>query len=322
MILDIVWLVVGLALILGGANALTDGSAAVARRMGISDLVVGLTVVAFGTSAPELVISVLGAADGHTELAIGNVVGSNIFNVLVIIGITALVRPIVIERSVMTMEIPMMVLSAVVLLLLGNSASLSGTGVNEVSRLSGIFLLIFFLLFMRYTFATAKNGAAEDTESADRKPPMGVWRTVIYFVLGLAALIWGGDRFVAGATGIALALGVSEAVVGLTIVAAGTSLPELATSIVAAIKGKPGLAVGNVIGSNIFNVLMVLGVSATVAPLPFGSIGNLDLLTLLGGSLLFWLFGWIIRTRTITRLEGGLLTAAYVAYVALLLSRV
>ena len=322
MILDIVWLIVGLVLILGGANALTDGSAAIARRMGISDLVVGLTVVAFGTSAPELVISLLGAIDGHTELAIGNVVGSNIFNVFVIIGVTALVRPISIGRSVMTMEIPMMVLSAVLLLLLGNSASLSATGVNEVTRLSGIFLLIFFLLFMRYTFATARRGAPTDEDApVDRQPPMAIGRSVVYIILGLAALIWGGDRFVAGASAIAISLGISEAVVGLTIVAAGTSLPELATSIVAAVKGKPGLAVGNVIGSNIFNVLMVLGVSATVSPLPFGSIGNFDLLTLLGGSLAFWLFGWIIRYRTITRLEGGLLTAAYIAYTAILLAR-
>lgn len=320
MILNVVWLIVGLGLILGGANLLTDGSAAIARRMGVSDLVVGLTVVAFGTSAPELVISVIGATDGHTELAIGNVVGSNLFNVLVIIGITAMVRPIIIERSVMTLEIPMMILSAVVLLLLGNSASLSGTGVNEVSRLSGIFLLIFFLLFMRYTFATARNGSQEHDADSAAKAPMATGKAVVFIIVGLGALIWGGDRFVAGATAVALGLGVSEAIVGLTIVSAGTSLPELATSIVAAVKGKPGLAVGNVIGSNIFNVLMVLGVSATVSPLPFGSIGNFDLLTLLGASFAFWIFGWIIRRRTITRLEGAILAAAYIAYVAVLIA--
>lgn len=320
--MDIVWLVAGLVLILAGANALTDGASAVARRMGISDLVVGLTVVAFGTSAPELVISVLSASDGHAPLAIGNVVGSNIFNILVIIGITALVRPITVERSVMTMEIPMVILSSVILLVMGNSALLNGSGINEVSRVSGIFLLIFFLLFMRYTFATAHNGAgAEADDAASDAAVMPVWRSVVYIVGGLAALVWGGDRFVAGASGIASALGVSEAVIGLTIVAAGTSLPELATSIVAAVKGRPGMAVGNVIGSNIFNVLMVLGLSATITPLPFGTIGNLDLLTLLGASVAFWLFGWIIRTRTITRGEGAILVAGYVAYVAVLLSR-
>lgn len=323
MILDIVWLILGLALILGGANLLTDGSAAIARRMGISDLVVGLTVVAFGTSAPELVISVIGAADGHAQLAIGNVVGSNIFNVLVIIGVTAMVRPITIGRSVMTLEIPMMVLSAILLLLLGNSATLSATGVNEVTRLSGIFLLIFFLLFMRYTFASAHRSSEDGAPGVDEKEskPMPAWRACVYVIVGLGALIWGGDRFVSGASGIASAWGVSEAVIGLTIVAAGTSLPELATSIVAAVKGKPGLAVGNVIGSNIFNVLMVLGVSATITPLPFGSIGNLDLFTLLGASLAFYLFGWLFRERTITRVEGAILAAGYVAYIAALLSQ-
>lgn len=323
MIVDIVWLVVGLVLILLGANWLTDGSSAIARRLGVSDLVVGLTVVAFGTSAPELVISVLSAANGSAPLAIGNVVGSNIFNVLVIIGVTALVRPIVVERSVLTMEMPMLVLSSIILLILGYSGILNGSGVSQVNRTDGLLLLIFFILFMLYTFATAKRAdgpGTEDIEKVGEGRQMSVTRAVIMVVVGLAALIWGGDRFVDGATGIALGLGISEAVVGLTIVAAGTSLPELATSIVAAVKGKPGLAVGNVIGSNIFNVLMVLGVSATVTLLPFGSIGGLDLLTLLIGSLLFWIFGWFFKERTITRIEGGVLAACYICYVAILLS--
>ncbi|MDE7426796.1 MAG: calcium/sodium antiporter [Muribaculaceae bacterium] len=321
--LDIVWLIVGLVLILVGANILTDGASAIARRMGISDLVVGLTVVAFGTSAPELAISVLAAADGMAPLAIGNVVGSNIFNVCAIIGITALVRPIVMERTVLTMEIPMMMLSSVLLLVLGNSGVLDGTGVNVVSRVSGIFLLVFFLLFMRYTFASARHHDADvpETKEAQKEKEMPVWRAVVYVLAGLAALVWGGDKFVDGASGIASALGVSEAVIGLTIVAAGTSLPELATSVVAALKGKPALAVGNVIGSNIFNVLMVLGLSATITPLPFGSIGNLDLLTLIGASALFYIFGWFIRERTITRAEGAVLLATYIGYVAVLLSR-
>lgn len=325
MVADIIWLIVGLVLILVGANALTDGASSIAKRMGISDLVVGLTVVAFGTSAPELAISVLAATAGSAPLAIGNVVGSNIFNILVIIGVTAMVRPIVVERSVMTMEIPMLILSSVILLLLGNSGLIDGTGVNEVSRVSGIFLLIFFLLFMRYTFASAKR-QPDDSDPADaevaKKPEMPIWRAVLYVLAGLAALIWGGDKFVDGASGIASALGVSDAVIGLTIVAAGTSLPELATSVVAAMKGKPALAVGNVIGSNIFNVLMVLGVSATITPLPFGTIGNLDLLTLMGASIAFYLFGWIIKERTITRGEGAVLFLGYIGYIAVLLSRI
>lgn len=322
--MDIIWLVAGLVLILVGANALTDGASAIAKRMGISELVVGLTVVAFGTSAPELVISVVSAINGSSQLAIGNVVGSNIMNILVIIGVTAMVRPITVTRSVMSLEIPMVILSSAVLLVLGNSGSIDGGGVNEVSRVSGIFLLIFFLLFMRYTFASAKQPDLSQSDSAEPRPDsasMPVWKSALYVVLGLAALIWGGDRFVDGASRIAAGLGVSEAVIGLTIVAVGTSLPELATSVVAATKGRAGLAVGNVIGSNIFNVLMVLGVSATISPLPFGSIGNFDLLTLLTASILFYLFGWLFKERTITRIEGALLSTVYIAYVSILLAR-
>lgn len=322
MLVNILWLVLGLVLILVGANALTDGASSIAKRMGISDLVVGLTVVAFGTSAPELAISVLSASEGSAPLAIGNVVGSNIFNILVIIGITALVRPISVTRSVLSMEIPMVILSSVILLVLGNSALIDGSGINQVSRVSGIFLLIFFLLFMRYTFASAKQPEIQAGNSDENKVKlMPVWKSVLWILGGLAALVWGGDKFVDGASGIAAGLGVSEAVIGLTIVAAGTSLPELATSIVAATKGKADLAVGNVIGSNIFNVLMVLGVSAVITPLPFGSIGNLDLLTLLAASFLFYIFGWFFKVRTITRWEGALLAAGYVAYVAVLISR-
>lgn len=324
MFIDIVWLLVGLALILIGANILTDGSSAIARRMGVSDLIIGLTVVAFGTSAPELAISVISSASGNAQLAIGNVVGSNIFNILVIIGVTAMVRPIVIERSVMTLELPMVILSSLVLLLIGNSGLIDGSGNNEVSRVNGILLLVFFVLFMRYTFASAKRQPEIKTESqaTDEGQSSGCMspaKSIVFIVAGLAALIWGGDRFVSGASGIASALGVSDAVIGLTIVALGTSLPELATSIVAALKGKPGLAVGNVIGSNIFNILMVLGVSATVNPLPFGSIGNFDLLTLVGASFAFLLFGQIIKTRTITRIEGAILAAAYIGYTTVLI---
>ncbi len=323
MILNIVYLLLGLGLILVGANALTDGSSAVAKRFGISDLVVGLTVVAFGTSAPELVISITSAIQGSPELAIGNVVGSNIFNILVIIGVTACVVPIKIERSVMMNEIPMVILSAVVLLIMGNAVWLDGASTESISRVDGLMLLILFALFMRYTFAQAKSAPANDptAENASEKPQMKMWKAVVWIVGGLGALIYGGDRFVAGASGIATWLGVSEAVIGLTVVAAGTSLPELATSVAAALKGKPGMAIGNVIGSNIFNALMVLGASATISPLKFGAIGNVDLLVMTGASVLFLLFGWLFRVRTITRTEGVVMVAAYVGYTAYLISQ-
>lgn len=322
MLADIFFLLLGLTLILVGANALTDGASAMARRWGVSDLVIGLTVVAFGTSAPELAISVVSALQGNTEMAIGNIVGSNIFNVLAIIGVTALVTPIKIERSIMTNELPLVLLSALALLAMGNGPLLDSTpGGAVLSRVSGITLLLFFAIFMRYTFSQAKTASPDDPSATNAAAikPMPIWKSALWIVGGLAALIYGGDSFVDGASGIASSLGVSDAVIALTIVAAGTSLPELATSVTAALKGKTGIALGNVIGSNIFNIFLVLGCSATIRPLSFGAIGNFDLLVLTGACALFWLFGWIIKERTITRLEGGLLAACYIAYIAILL---
>ncbi len=322
MLLDIIFLILGLVLILVGANALTDGASAIARRWGVSDLVIGLTVVAFGTSAPELVISMVSAFHGSAELAIGNVVGSNIFNILVIIGVTAMVVPIKIQRSIMTNEIPLVILSSLVLLVIGNTPLLDADAAPVVTRADGILLLLFFTIFMRYTFSQATSAGATGNEAVDNPTAtaMPVWKSTLWIIGGLAGLIYGGDRFVAGASGIAAGLGVSDAVIGLTIVAAGTSLPELATSVTAALKGKTGIALGNVIGSNIFNIFLVLGCTATIRPLPFGSIGNADLLTLIGASLLFWVFGWFFRQRTITRAEGAVLTLCYVGYVAWLLA--
>lgn len=321
MILSIVYLVVGLVLILVGANILTDGASAIARRLGISDLVVGLTVVAFGTSAPELVISVMSAVGGSSELAVGNVVGSNIFNILMIIGVTAMVVPVKIGRSVMVNEIPLVLLSSAVLLVMGNSVLLDNASSAVITRVDGILLLLFFAIFMRYTFSQAKTASGDDpaAQNAASVPDMPVWGAVVYVAGGLAGLLFGGDRFVAGASDIASALGVSEAVIGLTIVATGTSLPELATSVTAAIKGKTGIALGNVIGSNIFNISMVLGVSATVSPLPLGNVGNLDLGVLAVASLLFLAFAGFIERRTITRLEGAVMTLCYVTYIVTLL---
>lgn len=324
MFLDVVFLVVGLLLILWGANTLVDGASSIAKKYGVSDLIIGLTIVAFGTSAPELVISMISALEGNAGLAIGNVVGSNIFNVLAIIGITALFRPVKIEKNILTNEIPLVVLSALILLVLGNSKWLDGNSVAEITRTDGIILLFFFAIFVRYTFTQIKRtpdikSDLGENQRSPSSPKTGLWKAVLMVVIGLAALIVGGDRFVAGASGIASGLGVSDALIGLTIVAAGTSLPELATSVAAAIKGKTGIAVGNVIGSNIYNIFLVLGCSATVRQLPFGNINNVDLLVLTGGCLLFWLFGWFFRERTITRGEGAVLTLCYLGYITFLI---
>lgn len=321
MIIDIILLIVGLVLILGGANYLTDGAAAVARRFGMSDLMVGLTIVAFGTSAPELTISIMSAIDGNTGIAIGNVVGSNIFNTLIIIGAVAVARPIKITGGIMSNEIPLVVLSAAALLAMGSSKWLDVT-TPVISRVDGILLLLFFAIFMRYVFSQSKQKMPETSENSNETKPVqtALWTSVIFIIGGLAALIYGGDLFVDKASAIASSLGVSDAIIGLTIVAMGTSLPELATSLTAAIKGNSGIAIGNVIGSNIFNIFLVLGCSATIRPLPFGAISEIDLLVLFASCVLFWIFGWFFGNRTINRAEGGLLVAGYIAYMIYLVA--
>lgn len=324
--MDVVWLVVGLVLILVGANMLTDGATSIARRWGMSDLMVGLTIVAFGTSAPELVISITSAVADNPGIAVGNVVGSNIFNVFVILGVTAMVRPVMVERSVLSVDIPLVVLSTVALVAIGLSQWLDGTA-PVVTRVDGILLLLFFCIFMYHTLHSAQSLPAQDAASdpsaveASRQHVMPLWKGILWTVVGLGGLILGGDWFVDGASGIARALGVSDAVIGLTIVAAGTSLPELATSVTAAVKGNQGIAIGNVIGSNIFNIFMVLGCSAVVRELPFAGIDSFDLVTLMVSSVLFWLFAKVYGKRTITRAEGALLVLCYVAYITVRLIR-
>ena len=317
--LDILFLVGGLALILVGANALTDGAAAVAKRFNISDLVIGLTIVAFGTSAPELVISSMAALGGSAEMAIGNVVGSNIFNVLMIIGVTSCVMPIKVELGIMSKEIPLVILASLVITALANDILFDGGASNIISRIDGLILLGFFLIFLRYTFAIARNGG--DEAEGEKIKEMPIWKSVLFIAGGLAGLIYGGELFVDGASGIASALGVSESIIGLTIVALGTSLPELATSVTAALKKNPGIAIGNVIGSNLFNIFFVLGCSATISPLPMGGINNVDMLVLISSTLLFWLVGWFFKKRTITRIEGALLVVCYITYTAFLISQ-
>lgn len=317
MMLNILFLIGGLVLILLGANGLTDGAAAVAKRFHISDLVIGLTIVAFGTSAPELVISAMAAAGGSTEMAIGNVVGSNVFNVLMIIGVTAMVMPIKVGEGILSKEIPLVILASLVLAFLANDVLLDGGAANLISRIDGLILICFFLIFMRYTFAIAHNGS--DDAEGEKIKEMSVWKSALFILGGLAGLIYGGQLFVDGASGIASALGVSESIIGLTIVAAGTSLPELATSVTAALKKNSGMAIGNVIGSNLFNVFFVLGCSATISPLAMGGINNIDMCVLIGSAVLFWLVGWFFKKRTITRVEGALLVTCYIAYTVYLI---
>ena len=313
--MDFLWLIIGLALILIGANALTDGAASVAKRFHISPLVIGLTIVAFGTSAPELTVSVVSALKGSAGLAIGNVIGSNIFNCLMIVGCTAAIVPIQISKGTLSKEIPLCLLAAIVLFVCANDQLINGLSANSMSRSEGLLLLCFFAIFMGYTFAIAHNGQAEDTAI----PTLSVGRSTLYIIGGLAGLIYGGQCFVDGASGIARSLGVSESVIGLTLVAGGTSLPELATSVVAALKKNPEMAVGNVIGSNLFNVFFVLGCSASITEMPVQGISSLDLGMHIAACLLLFIFGLFFRQRTITRIEGIALVACYTGYTTYLI---
>lgn len=317
--MDVILLVGGLLLILLGANGLTDGAASVAKRFNIPSIVIGLTIVAFGTSAPELTVSVSSALKGSADIAVGNVVGSNLFNTLMIVGVTAMFAPIVVNRNTLLKEIPLCVLASVAVLVCANDVLLDGGQENVLSITDGLLLLCFFAVFLGYTFAIAKNNPQEKEEETGEIKNLPMWKSLLYIVGGLAGLIYGGTLFVDGASGIARSLGVSESVIGLTLVAGGTSLPELATSVVAALKKNPEIAIGNAIGSNLFNIFFVLGCSASITPLHLDGITNFDLLVLVGSSILLWLLGVFFGKRTITRLEGSLLILCYVAYTAFLI---
>ena len=317
-LLFILQFIVGLVLILKGADFLTDGASSIARRFNISSLVIGLTIVAFGTSAPELVVSVISALEGHTEMAIGNVVGSNIFNTLAIMGITALVFPVACSKNNIRYDVPFCLVASIALFAMANDTFLSREVSSEsaISRSDGITLLCFFLIFLSYSFAIAKSGKKPDgiaiseqkqDEETEEKKEMSMGKAILLFMVGLAGLIFGGDWMVDGASGIATLLGVSQSIIALTIVAAGTSFPELITSVVAARKGDTDMAMGNVVGSNIFNIFFVLGVSSTVAPLKLGNIHMFDFATLLAGAVFLWIFcKFGKRYHYITRFEGAM----------------
>lgn len=304
---------VGLFLIFKGADWLTDGSSAIARRFNISSLVIGLTIVAFGTSAPELVVSVLAAINNQPDMSIGNVIGSNIFNTLAIAGGTALISPIICTRNNLRYDIPLCIISSIAAVATCTTIGSFTLTTDTISRTDGILLLCFFLIFISYTFAIAHQGV--DKNENEGKPVLTMTRSVVFCVLGLAGLIFGGNWMVDGASGIAEWLGVSERTIALTIVAGGTSFPELITSIVAARKGDTAMALGNVLGSNIFNVFMVLGIASTITPLTVGDITFFDFGTLIFANLLLWIFCVVGRPRfTITSPKGLILVLCAIAY--------
>lgn len=313
MAISIILIIIGMALVLWGADRLTDGAVAIAQRMNVPEIVIGLTIVAMGTSMPEFCVSFAGALKGTADLAVGNVVGSNIFNAMLIVGVAAIVAPMSILKSTVKKDIPFAVFASLILFQLCLN--------NRITRIEAFVLLIMFAVFMIYTVMGAKNGMpTASEEEAKKNKSKGLFKDVFYVFAGLAALIVGSNIFVDNATEIARLLGVSEAVIGLTIVAAGTSLPELATSIVAARKGQSAIAIGNVIGSNVFNILFIIGLTGVITPMQIVGLTNIDFAVMLGSMLLLWLMSF--TKYTLSRWEGAVLAVLYVVYVGWLIYNV
>jgi cation:H+ antiporter len=319
--MDIFLLILGLALILGGANFLTDGSAALAQRFRVPEFIVGLTIVAVGTSTPELVVSVLSAAAGNSDVAIGNIVGSNIFNVFLILGVCALIAPLPLTGGNIRRDLPFLTAVSVLLLLLTSDRLLGLGEVDAIGRIDGIVMLLLYIALIRYTIRAERRTAALATQATQTEKPQrsrSLWLIVVMIGGGLAGLVFGGELFLDSATAIARALGVSESVIAITLVAGGTSLPELASSVVSLLKGKSEMALGNVIGSNIANILLILGLSATIHPLTLGGITRIDLLTVLLSSVLLFVTAFTFRRKAVDRWEGAIFLVIYALYIGYL----
>ena len=314
MFLSIISFIVGIVLVILGADWLTKGASGIARRFGVSELVIGLTIVALGTSLPELVISVGSAIKGSSGIALGNVIGSNIFNGLLILGVTALIAPIRFNARMLTREIPFNLLASIVLILVSGSMLVGGGKGEFVTRYGGLLLLCFLAVFVRYTFSIPND---DDDEALEK--PMSIGKVLLFILLGLAGLILGGNIFVNGATELARVAGLSEAVIGITIVSAGSSLPELAVSVSAARKGNVGIALGNVLGSNILNIFLILGCSATITPISLDGFSFVDFYVLLASSLLIYIVTRFGGKAVINRIEGILLISGYIAYTTYLI---
>jgi cation:H+ antiporter len=306
-------LLLGVLALVKGADLLVDGASSIARRFNVSDFAIGLTVVAFGTSTPELFVTLIAALGGRPGIAIGNVIGSNIANTLLILGVAAVICPIAVSRGTVRREMPFGLLASCALLFVAGDALLEGAPLGIVGRADGLLLLSFFAIFLYYSASTAQRVAGMEEMVPQERGPAAALALV---VTGLAGLTLGGKWIVDGAVAVARQFGMSETLVGLTVVAIGTSLPELAASAVAARKGNSDIALGNVLGSNIFNIYLVLGVTATVRPLPFRAENTGDLYAMIGANLLLFAVMFIRRRMVIDRMEGGLLLAAYVAYLA------
>ena len=300
-----------------GADLLVDGSSSLAKRFGISDLVIGLTIVAFGTSAPELLVNIIASIQGASDIGIGNILGSNIANIFLILGVAAIIYPLKIKRSTTWKEIPLNILAAVALFLLANDLLIDKMPESIITRIDGFILILFFIIFMYYTIHLAKS----EKNHNEKFQSKSVLVSIIMISVGVVGLALGGKWVVDGAVDIAKMFGLSEALIGLTIVAVGTSLPELATSAVAAYKRNTDIAIGNVVGSNIFNIFWVLGLSAIIKPLPFVPEINTDILVFLFATILLFVFSFTGTKKHVDRVEGVIFLVCYIAYLVFLVVR-
>ncbi len=306
--------VVGFVFLIYGANFLVDGASSLAKKYNISNVVIGLTIVALGTSSPELVVNLVASFQGNADVALGNIMGSNISNILLILGISALIFPLTVNSNTKWKEVPLSILAAIVLYVATNDTFIDGHAASFVTRSDGIFLVAFFLLFMYYAFSIAHETG--DEEFAIKVFPM--WKSWLMILAGIAGLVLGGRWIVDGAVMIAANLGMSQALISLTIVAIGTSLPELATCVVAAMKRNSDIVIGNVIGSNIFNIFFVLGTSAVIKPLPFNHTLNFDVYAGIAAAVLLFVFLFFPRKKILEKWQGGVLLLLYIAYIAIL----
>lgn len=308
-------LIAGLLLIVFGADWLVDGASVIARKAGVSEFVIGLVIVGFGTSCPEFVVSATGAIAGNSDISVGNVIGSNIFNTLLILGLTAVIAPLAITSENRRRDIPLCIGITVLFCLLGLKQTIFHIGTDGLSRLEGALLLVIFAI---YIYSCFRNNKTDEPEQADAKK-IGTWGGVFYVLAGLAGLIAGGKLFVGGATDIAKLIGVSDKFIAITILAGGTSLPELATCVVAAAKKKGQLALGNILGSNVFNILLILGSAALIHPISFENINFVDMGVLLLSSILIFTSSFFGRRNTIDRFDGAMLLLCEAAYMTWLI---
>jgi cation:H+ antiporter len=317
-LLDVLILLAGLAALIKGADFLVDGAACIAARLGVAPLLIGLTVVSFGTSLPEMLVTMISGLRNNPDLAIGNIIGSNIANVLLVLGVAAVIRPLAVQNSTVVSEIPFSLTAALLVGFLANAALFSTQPELSISRVDGAILVFFFVLFMLYVYKLAREQGEPDglpSPSRNRKKALG------YIILGIIGLYFGGGWVVDGAIGVSQLVGVDDAVIGLTIVAVGTSAPELVASAVAAYKGQADLAVGNVVGSNIFNLLWVLGLTSSFVELPFEVVSNTDLVMVIASSALLLIALAITRSNTISRPHGFVSIILYAAYVSYVIAR-